>query len=512
MKKQIINFSASLVLIFSLGIMVQEVNAQSTEKPNVIFFAVDDLNLMINPLGYHQAKTPNMDKLAESGVLFTNAHAPSSYCAPSRTAIWTGLQASTTGCYTNEVFHYDYPNLATLQMAFKRGGYNNFGAGKLYHHRPGYVDLRDWDEFFGRNKEMKKGGYNTGYHGDDLPLPNPYPYSSYHRKTDQKLNGGRFMEWGPIPDKDVHNLMDNQRTDYICEVLKREHKKPFFAALGLYIPHYPNYVPQEYWDMYDEDKIIIPDIKRDDFDDLPQPIKKQMQNRFKIYQRLEGIGAMKEAVKAYLAAVSYADGMLGKVLDALEESKYKDNTIIVFWSDHGYHLGQKGNWGKHQTWQETTRVPFFIAGAGLPKDVKVDETVGLIDIYPTLIDLCKLTKPHEMDGQSLAYILENPAASRDRDLFIPHHNRGTYAVVNQNWRFIHYDNDSEELYDLKNDPNEYDNLANKEKFNDVKARLRNVAPEFRESATPANSLKLVLEGEETFHWVSKDGSEPQGKY
>jgi hypothetical protein len=131
---------------------------KSTSQPNVIFFSVDDMNDWIGPLGYDQVKTPNMDRLAESGVNFTNTHAPGVYCAPSRTAIWTGMQASTTGCYENEIYHYDFPELVPLQMAFKQGGYNTYGAGKLFHHRGGYVDLRAWNEFFSRSQEMRDMG------------------------------------------------------------------------------------------------------------------------------------------------------------------------------------------------------------------------------------------------------------------------------------------------------------------------------------------------------------------
>lgn len=519
MNQRIFYFTLTALMSVVTGWQVssgQNLNPDSREivkvdQPNIIFFALDDMNTMINPLGYNQAKTPNLDRLASQGMTFTNAHAPSPFCAPSRTAIWTGLQASTTGCYSTEVFHYDFPEITTLQMSLKEKGYNTYGSGKLYHHREGYLDLRDWDEYFSRNDNIKNGGYRTGYDQEDLPLPDPYPYSPYYRKTDKKIDGGKFMEWGPIPMEKVPSMMDNQRTEFIANIVKKSHKKPFFAALGLYVPHFPNYVPQNYWDMYDEDEIIIQEIKKDDFEDLPEPIRTQMRNRFKIYQTLEELGALKEATKGYLAAVSYADGLLGEVLDALESGPNKDNTIIVLWSDHGYHLGQKGNWGKHTSWKETSRVPLIWSGNGLPKNVKVDATVGLIDLYPTLIDVCGLKKPHEMDGESLIEILKNPETAKDRSLLIPSHEMGGYAVVNQEWRYIQYPNGSEELYDLKSDPNEYTNLATEPAYNKMKDQLKEVAPDnFRKPATSREKLELVLDGGGKFHWESKDGSKPQG--
>jgi len=155
----------------------------SGEQPNIVMFVMDDLNDWVTPLGYYQAKTPNLDRLAKSGVTFKNAHAPGVFCAPSRTAILTGMHASTTGCYSNEVFYYDHPDLVTLQMAFKQAGYNTYGAGKIYHHRSGYLDLRGWDEYFTRSQEVKDMAYEmNSYHMTDVPLPDPYPYSPYYRK------------------------------------------------------------------------------------------------------------------------------------------------------------------------------------------------------------------------------------------------------------------------------------------------------------------------------------------
>ncbi len=508
------NFIFTLLLVVLILNFAQAKNTANnrgtTDKPNVIFFVLDDLNDWINPLGYNQAKTPNLDRLAESGVTFKNAHAPASYCAPSRTAIFTGLQSTTTGCYQDEVYHWDYPNLVPLQMAFKQGGYNAYGAGKLFHHRAGFVDLRGWDEFFARSQEIKDMGYEMGGRGSDYLTPNPTPYSSYYTKTDKKITGGSFMEWGPIADSLEEKVTATIRTNWACDVLKKKHEKPFFLALGLYHPHFPNYAPQKYFDIYDLEKIQVPELKADDLDDLPEVMRKKMTNRSKIQKTLEEVGAVKEAVQGYLAAVSYADAMLGRILDTLEDSPYKDNTVVVMWSDQGYHHGEKGNWGKHTLWKETSHVPLIFAGNNIPKNKTVDATVGLIDLYPTLIELCNLPKQHKMDGESLVSSIRKPSSAKDRNLFVPYHERGSYAVINSDWRYIYYKEGTEELYNLKHDPNEWYNLAGKEENKLVIHDLQKAAPdEFSPAATPKKNLNLIIEGD-SFSWEHKNGGLPIG--
>ena len=497
-----LSFSSSLVGHSQAS---EEATPKSENKPNVIFFALDDLNSWINPLGYEQAITPNFNRLAKSGVTFTNAHAPSTYCAPSRTAIFTGLQASTTGCYGNEVFYYDFPDLVPLQMAFKEGGYNAWGAGKLFHHAGGYVDLRGWNEYFARSQEVKDAGYAMGIFGSDYMYPDPYPYSPYYTKTGKDIIGGGFLEWGPIPDSLEEKITATIRTNWVVDLLKQSHEKPFFIGLGLYHPHYPNYVPEKYFNMYDVEQIQLPHHDPAVLDDLPENIRNQMLNRRQMHlEVLLEHGIYKDAVRAYLAAVTYADAMLGRVLDALEESDYNDNTVVILWSDHGYHLGEKGQWGKHTLWRETSRVPLIIAGADVAKDKTAGTTVGLIDLYPTLIELCALPQHHQMDGVSLASILKDPESAQDRDLLIPYHERGSYAVVNSNYRYIYYKDIGEEFYNLQEDPNEWKNLAGEERYRPVIEKMKKSAPtSFSPEATSRNQLNLIIE-EGGFRWKKSE--------
>ena len=288
------------------------------------------------------------------------------------------------------------------------------------------------------------------------------------------------------------------------ELLGKAHDKPFFIGLGLYAPHFPNYAPQKYFDLYDLKQIQVPYLKENDLDDLPDGIRQRMMRRRALHHEpLLQIDAYKDAVRAYLAAVSYADAMLGRILDALEKNGLKENTIVIMWSDQGFHHGEKGQWGKHTLWQQTSHVPLIFSGGDLPKNKKVNHTAGLIDLYPTLIDLCKLPKHHEMDGISLLPSLMDPGLQINRDLFIPSNERGSYAVVNEDWRYIYYRDGSEELYKLKEDPEEWNNLANQGEYRDVIDKLRQVVPkEFHPGATDKKSLRMIIE-EDAFRWEAK---------
>ncbi|MEE2935147.1 MAG: sulfatase [Planctomycetota bacterium] len=476
-------------------------------RPNVIFFAVDDLCDWVGAMGHDQAITPNMDSLARQGVLFTGAHAPGVYCAPSRSAIFTGQYASTTGCYGTEVYHYDHPELVPLQLAFQRSGYGTFGAGKLFHHREGYLDHRGWDNFFVRNETLKRKGWRIetwpmAVAERDVPFPEPFPASVYNRG--KQVTGGLFLEWGAIPKECEEAMADTRRVNYACDVLKQEHQKPFFLAVGLYSPHFPNYAPQKYFDLYDADQIKAPPYKLDDLEDLPAKIRKKKENRRRQHhEKLVSMDAVEDAIHGYLACVSYADAMLGRVLKALCSSPHADNTIVVLWSDHGYHHGEKGDWGKHTLWERTSNVPLIWSGPGIAVDARVGTTVSLIDMYPTLVDLCRLQPVQDLEGESLAKVLGDPSTAEDRDVFLPDHDPGGYAMVNQDWRLIHYSDGTEEFYDVRADPHEWHNLAADQKFQVVKQRLRSCAPDsFSPPATPKNQLRLVIEGT-TFRWEPK---------
>jgi arylsulfatase A-like enzyme len=476
-------------------------SAIAAELPNVIVFATDDLCDWVGPLGHTQARTPNMDRLAKAGVTFTNAHCPGTFCAPSRSAIFTGRHASTTGCYTTEVYFHDHPNLRPLQESFSKGGYATFGAGKLFHHPAGYLDLRGWDEFFVRSEKQKREGWALDSWGDGTPIPQPYPNSAYNQ--DREPANRFFLEWGAVPDAREEEMADTIRVNWACDILRREHNRPFFLAVGLYAPHFPNYAPQKYFDFYDVKKIKAPTYKADDLDDLPPKVRQAKINRSRIHQRLVEIGAVEDAIHGYLASVSYADAMLGRILQTLRESPYHDNTVIVLWSDHGYHHGEKGDWGKHTLWERTTNVPFIWAGPGVARGATVDATASLIDMYPTFVQMCGLPAVEGLEGKSLAATLRDPATATDRNVYVPYLGPGGYAVINQTWRYIHYSDHTEELYNVKSDPHEWNNLASNSEYRAIVQELQGSAPrEFAPAGTPKNKLRLVPV-QEAFRWESK---------
>jgi arylsulfatase A-like enzyme len=488
---RLLNF---LIIFLILGQSV----SRAESKPNVLFLAVDDMNDWVGSLGATpRAITPNLDRLAARGVNFTNAHTAGVFCAPSRAAIFSGQFASTTGCYSIPNYFVHHPEIEALQMSFSKAGYTTLGAGKLFHHPAGAIDQRGWNEFFLRNQFQKEGGWALESWSEETPFPNPFPASIYNKG--KEVTGGLFLEWGTIPNEKEEEMADTIRINWAVDQLNKKHDKPFFLACGIYAPHYPNYCPQKYFDLYDPAKIELPPYKEDDLADLPPKIRRQKENRKRQHHdKLVEMDAVEDAIHGYLACISYADAMMGRVLDALESSPYADNTIVVFWSDHGYHHGEKGNWGKHTLWERTPNVPFIWAGPGVSEGAKTDVTASLIDMYPTLAELCGLPKPQqELEGVSLASTLKNPSTATDRHVYLPYLTPGEYAIIHRDWRYIRYGEDGEELYDLREDPHEWSNLASDKKYASVKAELAKLAPKsFADPEPKLNPRKdLLIEGE-----------------
>ncbi len=470
-------------------------------SPNVLFLAVDDWNDMMNAMGKPQVKTPNLDRLAERGMVFTNAHAPGVYCAPSRTAIMTGLQPFNSGCYGDEPSIYNLPDHMDLPQYFRANGYKVAGGGKVYHHMPGYLDRRGFDEWFIWNDELKKEGWHIDHWAPGSPaLPeNERPYSEVARATKWKE-----FDFHAMPNGDEEKMADTITANWAVDFLNRKHDQPFFLAFGTYAPHKPNYVPQKYFDLYPLDQIELPPIQAGDIDDLPPAITRRLVNRAKrVHDPIASGNHWKSAMQGYFAACSYADAMMGRVLDALWNSPYADNTIIVLWSDNGYHLGEKKYWAKHTLWERTTNVPFFWAGPGIPKGKTTDLTVSLLDAQKTLIDLCNLPPRSDIDGESLKPIFQDLENVKDRTLVIADYD--SYAVVNRDWRYISRP-DGEELYDLRKDPNEWSNLAGHPEYADLKKKFAEKIPKNPAPAgkgPKSKTLRLVREGED-FYWVPRN--------
>lgn len=403
--------------------------AEPARPLNVLFIAVDDLNHWVGYLGRNpQTITPNLDRLAAKGVRFTRSYCAAPVCNPSRAALMSGMRPSTTGVYENRndwrrVIPQDKP----LTTAFREAGYDVRGAGKIYHEA--YRRPTEWDDYLNNEGRDPQPTGNTGVGG---------------------------IKFAPLDCRD-EDLREWKVVQYGIDQLAKPREKPLFLAIGLYKPHMPWNVPRKYYDMHPLDKITLPPHREDDLKDLP-PSGVRMAKPDGDHALMLASGRWKEAVQAYLAAVSYADAMIGRLIEALEQSAYKDNTAIVLWGDHGWHLGEKSHWRKFALWEEATRAPLIWVVPGLTKPGGVcDRTVDFMSIYPTLMDLCGLPKPSHVEGESIKTLLNDPTAPWDRPALTTYR-FGNHAVRSEGWRYIRYTNGDEELYNESADPYEWTNL------------------------------------------------------
>jgi len=458
-----------LILLFLYPLIFAE-----AKQPNVLFISIDDLNEWVGCLGGHpMTKTPNIDRLAKSGVLFTNAHCAAPSCNPSRTAIFTGIPPHRSGLYHNgQVMRDVLPQAELLPKCFSLQGYWSGGAGKLLHYM---IDPQSWDDYF-TNKTK------------DDPLPDTF----YPKKRPVNLPlGGPWQyvetDWAALDVSDKDFGGDHAVTEWISGQLQREHDKPFFLGCGIYRPHEPWFVPKEYFAPFPLDRIKPgPGYKADDLDDVPPAGQKIARNRY--FEHIQKHGQWMQAVQAYLAAIHFADAMLGRVLDALDRSPHRDNTIVVLWSDHGWHLGEKEHWQKYTGWRLGTRVPLIIRVPGGKSNVTCDAPVSLVDLYRTLTELCDITPPKEVCARSLVPLLSNPNTDWPHAAITQLSDPAEYAISTRSWRYIHYRNSDEELYDIATDPHEWTNLAKRSEHAAKLAELRALAPQ---NAVPVPSVPVV---------------------
>jgi arylsulfatase A-like enzyme len=451
-------------MLMSSGMVSCHDKPEVPDTYNVLFLAVDDMRDWVGFLdGYPgYVHTPNIDRLASEGLAFTNAHAASTVCCPSRNSLWSGKRPSTTGLYNNgQWWKAVYPDMVMMPQYFRQHGYYTAGAGKVFHHTPGNNPPCNWDEyqdqvfddpFIFANWSPERYFLDYGYRGLIVPYPGWAPLNALDMLENE-------LDWGAIPGKDSGDYGDVAAVNFAAEFLHREHTTPFFLAAGLYRPHLPWYVPQAYFDLYPIEDIVLPPVLEDDLDDLPPSGLRMASQRAGDFERIRASGKWKEAVQAYLASISFADAQLGVILDALRSSPYHDNTIVVLWSDHGWHLGEKGKWHKQTLWEVCTRIPLIIKAPGIthPRSV-CDRPVDHMHLYPTLIGLCGLPEKEGLDGYDMGMLLREPDAAWPYPA-ISEIGRGNMAVRSQNWRYIRYADDSEELYDHRVDPNEWHNLA-----------------------------------------------------
>ena len=416
-------------------------------RPNVLFIAVDDLNDWVGVLGGHpQTVTPNIDRLAGRGVNFRRAYCQAPMCNPSRASLLTGLRPSSTGIYKNsDVWRDGARDAVTLPQHFMRNGYAVLGGGKIFHGSQN--DAASWQAYY---------NFEGFLHPPKTPV-NGIP------------NAGHF-DWGPLDVKDEETA-DTRLAMWTSDFLRRKHEKPFFIACGFYRPHLPWYVPRKYFDRFPEDSIQLPKVLENDLADVPKSAIRSLRD----HDNVTSTKQWKRAVASYLACINYADANVGRVLEALDNGPSRDNTIIVLWSDHGWQLGEKQQWRKFTLWERSCRVVLSITAPGVSRAGRhCDRTVELLDLYPTLVDLCGLPERKELEGRTLRTLLENPAAPWEKPA-ITSDGPDKITVRTGQWRYSRFP-DGEELYDHTADPHEWHNLALKTEHSARKTELAAMLP------------------------------------
>ncbi len=400
-------------------------------RPNILMVAIDDLKPWIGPHGFTAAHTPTFDKLARRGLFFDRAYCAAPACSPSRAAVFTGLAPHMSGTYSNrDSWRVKTPHVVTFPRLLREAGYFTAGFGKLFH-VPSQDDPHAWSH---------RQHYHL-YHQRGAPLNAP---KSIYRRA-----GSRF-DWAAL-DISVEDMDDHKQVNRAVAAMKRRHDSPWFVAVGLFRPHLPWYAPKEFFDLYPLDKVPLPPTLSHDLDDVPR-IGRQWTKRFEDKVIKDG-GLWREAVQAYLASISYADYELGRLL-----RETPSDTVVILWSDHGWHLGSKNHWHKYTLWEEASRSVFAMAGPGIASNRHCPRTVSLNDIYPTICEMCGLSAPHELAGRSTVPLLKNPTSDWNRPALTTWL-RGNHSVRSERFRYIRYRDGGQELYDHAVDPNEWYNLA-----------------------------------------------------
>ena len=453
-------------------------------KPNVLFIAVDDLNERVGVYGGHsQAKTPHIDRFAQKAMIFRNASCPGPVCGPSRSALLSGFMPSTTGLYGNSNNMLDsvfVQTSATLPEYFSKHGYITISKGKIFH-KHSTENGQDHGHWAFDIWEAAKGGGKVDaerYFCRDEGIING-------RKIENPKftkSGGSRLAFGPLIGG-KEQTKDYRTAKWFEAKLKEDYEKPFFMAVGISKPHLPFYAPKEYFDLHPLESIILPEYRMDDLDDILNAGGAAAFKPHVDFQWCREYGVMREVVQAYLATVSYADECVGVVLDALVNSQYADNTIVVIWGDHGWHFGEKLKFRKASLWREATQLPLIIQTPDMQTGQDCERNVNLIDLYPTLIDLCGLPEK-ELDGTSIGPLLENPNLVWRPTLTTQ--GKGNHAVISERWHYNSYARGFEELYDLDNDPMQWTNLVHSapESAAVVMAELKTYLPEYEAEEIP----------------------------
>ncbi len=449
----------------------------NSKKFNVLFISTDDLNNDLGCYGHPLIKSPNIDRLAARGVRFDRAYNQFPLCSPSRTSLMTGLRPDTTQVYDlQKHFRSVLPDVVTLPQAFMKNGYVAARVGKIYHYgNPGQIGTDGLDDPKSWNAVVNPRGVDKD---EEKILTNYTPTRG--------LGSSLSLYASPAPDEE-HT--DGKVATETIKLLEANKDRPFFIAAGFYRPHCPYIAPKKYFDMYPMEKIAAPKFSPDEWKTIPEAATWLKDPHFGVNELQQ-----REAIQAYYASISFVDANVGRLLDALDRLKLTENTIVVFWSDHGYLLGQHGQWMKQSLFEESARNPLIVAGPGVTKGKASPRTVEFVDLYPTLADLCGLAEtPKNLAGRSFRRLLANPKATWNKPAVTQVQRGGAqnrfmgYSVRTELWRYTEWDEGRKgaELYDELNDPRELKNLANDPKYSKTVAELKLLL----KSALSANRTK-----------------------
>lgn len=449
--------------------------SKSAKKPNVLFIATDDLAAALGCYGHPVVKTPNLDRLAKRGVRFMHAYSQFALCSPSRSSLMTGLGPDTTKIYDLQThFRSVIPDVVTLAQCFQKNGYFAARVGKIYHYgNPGQIGTNGLDDEPSWNQRINPKGVDK---------TNEEPKVTNHTPQRPGLGSALAFYASPEPDEKHTDGMVALET---IKLLEQNQDKPFFIAAGFYKPHCPFIAPKKYFDLYPPDKIEPYRMVPGEMEIAPPWAYFTNPANWNLTEQQQ-----KEVLSAYYATISFMDANVGRLLDALDRLKLTDNTVIVFWSDHGYALGEHGQWMKQTNFEAATRIPLIFAGPGVKAKGKAsNRTVEMLDFYPTLADLCSLSQvPSNLHGKSVKPLLENPSAPWDRPAISQMRRPATarlkpasgakfvdgYSIRTERYRYTEWADGAEgaELYDYQKDPKELKNLARDPSHDKVRSELQ----------------------------------------
>lgn len=473
----------SLKYILLLSGLILWTTTLVAKKPDVLFIAIDDMNDWTtlfdegNPI-----QTPNLKRLAERGTFFTRAYCASPGCNPSRVALLTGYRPTTSGVYGNpDRWREIMPDALTLPKYFEvHGDYLTRGAGKIFHHgRWGgdFTDNPSFQEFFDMLpiRAPGEGNKHNGFNEAD-------GFYSMRRPS---------LDWGEHGQK----MIDVDTVEFIEAKMDEARTKPAFFAAGIFSPHLPFYAPSDTFTRYPLDQTVMPPMPEGDLDDKGEMAMRMVRKEHYIFdnttaQEPYSPGSLEKMVQSYQAAADFADEMVGRLLDKLDETGRAENTIIVLWADHGYHLGDKETCVKFTLWEKANHVPFIVVAPGITTPgSRCDQPVSLMDIYPTLLELAGLPPKADNDGLSLVPLLKHPNSKWVRPALMTE-GPGNHAIRSERWRYIRYNDGTEELYDQDKDPWNHENLAGYPQYESVMVEHRKWLPK---NEAPGKAMQHLLE-------------------